>query len=122
MTSDFIKKNSNGGDEVMSGGVIWELESDRRPFMNQSHPLGYLSGIPEQEAKKIAWHLANHPPKFIVLDGYTEKTYLKYINGLEAFMKENYEIKKIIDGSRSPVSVYELKDILSQTTSSQATQ
>ncbi|MER3445445.1 MAG: hypothetical protein C4291_00800 [Candidatus Dadabacteria bacterium] len=43
--SDYIKANSKENDEVISGAVIWELESDRKPFMNQTHPLGYESGI-----------------------------------------------------------------------------
>jgi hypothetical protein len=106
--SDYIKANSKENDEIMSGAVIWEIESNRRPFMNKSHPLSYLGGISEEEAKKIEWHLAERPPKFIVLDGYTEKTYLRYVNKLQAIIDDKYELKKVVYGSRYPVEIHEL--------------
>jgi len=109
-TSDYIETNSQDNDEVMSGAVIWELESNRRPFMNQSHPLAYLAGISEEKTNKIKWHLDEHPPKFIVLDGYTERTYLRYINELQAIIDEKYELKRVFEGSRYPVKIYELNE------------
>lgn len=108
--SDYIKVNSRENDEIMSGAVIWELESNRKPFMNQTHPLGYESGMSEEELKDVEWHLSNHKPRFIVLDGYTERTYLRYVNKLQMVMDEKYQLKKVVKGSRYPVKIYELKD------------
>lgn len=108
-TVHYIKTNSKENDEIMSGAVIWELDSNRKPFLLQSHPLAYKAGIPEDELKEIERNLSGHPPKFIVLDGYTEQTYLRHINNLQVIMDEKYELKKDIDGSRYPVKIYELK-------------
>ena len=93
----------------MYGEVIWELHSNRRPFMNKSHPLAYRGSIPEEEAKKMEWGLAKNPPRFIILDGYTEKTYLRQINKLQEIMDERYKLKKVVEGSRYPVKIYGLE-------------
>jgi hypothetical protein len=108
--SDYIKVNSRENDEIISGAVIWELESDRKPFMNQTHPLGYESGMSEEKLKNIEWYLSKHKPRFIVLDGYTERTYLRHVNELQMIMDEKYQLKKVVNGSRYPVKIYELKD------------
>lgn len=108
-TSDYIRGNSKEGDEIMSGAVIWELESNRRPFMNKTHPLAYVSRIPEEEEKEMEWGLANNPPRFIILDGYTEKTYLRQIGKLQEIMDERYGLEKVVEGSRYPVKIYGLK-------------
>jgi len=108
-TADYIRANSKESDEIMSGAVIWELESNRRPFMNQTHPLAYVSRIPEEEAKKMEWGLTKNPPRFIILDGYTEKTYLRQINKLQEIMDERYKLKKVVSGSRYPVKIYGLE-------------
>jgi hypothetical protein len=107
-TSDYIKANSGEKDEIISGAVIWELESNRKPFMNKTHPLSYALGITEEELKNIERELSNDPPKFIILDGYTEKTYLKQINKLQLIMDERYKLKKVVDGSHYPVKIYEI--------------
>lgn len=108
-TSDYIRLNSKPGDEVLSGVVIWELESDRRPFLNETHPLRFIPGISLKETIKIEEGLKKRPPRFIVLDGYTEKTYLKYIARLQEIMEERYELGKVVEGSRFPVAIYHLK-------------
>ncbi|HWP93497.1 MAG TPA: glycosyltransferase family 39 protein [Thermodesulfobacteriota bacterium] len=108
--SDYIKENSEEKDEIISGAAIWEFVSNRKPFMNQTHPLVYLYGIPEGELKDLEWKLSEDPPKFIILDGYTERTYLKQVSKLKVVMDEKYELKKVIDGSRYPVKIYELDE------------
>lgn len=107
--SNYLRMNSEEGDEVMSGAVIWELEADLKPFMLQSHPLSYKPGISKRKLKEMEQYLSEHPPKFIVLDGYTEQTYLRHIDKLRMLIDDRYELKKIINGSRYPVKIYELK-------------
>ena len=34
-----LKAQTGVADEVMSGGVIWELQASRRPFQMISHPM-----------------------------------------------------------------------------------
>lgn len=112
VVSAYIKMNSKEGDEVMSGAVIWELEANRRPFMNQTHPLNYMRGISEEEANKIKRQLEISPPRFIVLDRYTEETYLRHITQLQTIMDEKYELRKVIAGSRYPVKIFQLSNTL----------
>ena len=50
-------------------------------------------------------------PKFIVLDGYTEKTYLRHVTKIHDVMNESYVLKKEVYGFRYPVKIYELKSI-----------
>lgn len=107
-TSNYLRINSKEDDEVISGAVIWEFESNRKPFMLQSHPAAFKAGMSEERSKEIERGLSEHPPEFIVLDGYTEKTYLKRVDKLQMIINEKYQLKKVIDGSRYPVKIYEL--------------
>lgn len=109
-TSEFIKANSGEKDKIISGAVIWELQSDRRPFRNQTHPLAYALGVPEEELRDIERKLSTDPPRFIILDGYTEKTYLKQVSKLQVVIDEKYRLKKVFEGSRYPVKIYELDE------------
>jgi hypothetical protein len=109
--SAYIRLNSSKNAEVMSGGVIWELEAGHKPFMNLSHPTAFRSGIPQEMFQSIERHLRSSPPEFIVLDGYTEQTYLRHIEELQGIMDRKYQLKKTIDySSRYPVEVYKLME------------
>ncbi len=76
--SDYLRANSQPSDEVASGAVIWEWQADRRPFARLSHPLALLARTPSALATlsaSLREQLATHPPRFIVMDGYTQLTY-----------------------------------------------
>jgi hypothetical protein len=47
-----------------------------------------LFDIPKEVLKDIERSLATQPPRFIVLDGYTEKTYLNQVDKLWVIMDE----------------------------------
>ena len=98
--------NARDNDQVMSGALIWEFESDRRPFMYQTHPLAYRPGISKEELKKMEEYLSEYPPRFIVLDGYTEQTYLRHVEKLQSIIDKKYELKKVFNGSQYPVRIY----------------
>jgi hypothetical protein len=66
-----IKEQSDSNDEVMSGAVIWEFESHRRPFAMISHPSTYRYGMPEEVTSEIEQEMKKRPPRIIVLDSYT---------------------------------------------------
>ncbi|OGW16629.1 MAG: hypothetical protein A3G93_16510 [Nitrospinae bacterium RIFCSPLOWO2_12_FULL_45_22] len=104
--SNYIKMNARDNDQVMSGALIWEFESDRRPFMYQTHPLAYRPGISKEELKKMEEYLSEYPPRFIVLDGYTEQTYLRHVEKLQSIIDKKYELKKVFNGSQGPVRIY----------------
>src|ERR1051325_3806462 len=71
-----VRSGTRPGDEVLSGGVIWDFEAGRHPFLDISHPLSYLDGLRVEERSVIEQGLASHAPRMIVLDGYTERTIL----------------------------------------------
>lgn len=107
--SQYIRSNSVEGDAVLSGAMIWTFESNTRPFMNQTHPLGFLRGMSDNQKRKIEVKIENEKPKFIVLDGYTEKTHLRNVNNISDLLNESYVLKKEVYGSFYPVKVYLLK-------------
>lgn len=109
--SDYLRANSKPGDEVASGAVIWELQAGRRPFANLSHPLGLLVMSPDAaaaESARLEALLATHPPRFIVMDGYTELTYGTRIN-LRDVLDRRYRLRLTATGSAFPVLVYQLR-------------
>jgi hypothetical protein len=108
----YLNRHTREGDEVISGAVIWELQALRRPFQMISHPLAFEDRISEQRRQMIARAAASHPPKAIILDGYTEKTYIRHIPWLMELLGAKYE--PVIDAgpARYPVMVYVLKEDL----------
>ena len=109
--SQYMKLYSDDGDVVMSGAMIWTLETNTRPFMNITHPLGFLRKMPEDQIKEVEYQMEHDKPKFIVLDGYTEKTYLRHVTKIHDVMNASYVLKKEVCGFWYPVKVYELKSM-----------
>jgi len=107
--SNYIAKNTVLTDTVVSGAVIWELESRRRPFMNISHPLAFIFTIPEGRRLALESAFDHNPPKLIILDGYTEKTYLKQVPRLVELIQSGYYLVLTVENATSPVSVYRRK-------------
>ena len=64
--SQIVRDHTTSDDEVMSGAVIWEFEAGRRPFLNISHPLGFINGMSDRTAKRITARLASRPPRLQV--------------------------------------------------------
>jgi 4-amino-4-deoxy-L-arabinose transferase-like glycosyltransferase len=96
-------------DEVLSGGVIWALEADRHPFLNISHPLGFLDGLTPEERRLIDQGLARRPPRLILLDGYTERTILADSAARRRLLDGEYRALGHVSGGRFPVSLYVLR-------------
>ena len=108
--ADLIRHGSSEGDRVMSGAVIWELEAGRRPFANVTHPLGFLLGNAAGEPERLARELATAPPRFVVLDGYTERTYGLLLPGLIQTLADRYRLVADLPGLHFPVRVYQLRE------------
>jgi len=77
--------------------------------MNKTHPSGYLRKMDEDQIIQIGLEMDKEKPKFIVLDGYTEKIFLENVNSIRNSLNESYLLVKEEDGSKYPVKVYELK-------------
>ncbi len=101
-----VRQHSQPRDEVLSGGVIWELEARRHPFMTISHPLVFINGMSSPLRQDILARLKERPPRIIVMDGYTEKTYLFQIPALEAMRAAVYDLVGEVRGSKRVVRVY----------------
>jgi 4-amino-4-deoxy-L-arabinose transferase-like glycosyltransferase len=98
-------------DEVLSGGVIWELQAGRRPFMNTSHPLSFRNAFSDQVASSVRRRLAERPPSVIVLDGRTEQTYMAVVPGLHSILETSYARTLTVESeTRYPIEVYRLND------------
>jgi hypothetical protein len=106
--TNVVEENSSSDDEVLSGAVIWEFNSHRRPFDMISHPLGYSHYIPDDVVARIDRRLKENPPEMVVLDGYTEKTYLQHFPWIPELLQQKYHLIVEDDGSKYPVRVYKL--------------
>ncbi|MCX9085643.1 MAG: glycosyltransferase family 39 protein [Candidatus Methanoperedens sp.] len=108
--SQYIRSNSVKEDVVLSGAMIWTFESNTRPFMDQNHPLRFLREMNEDQKREIEINIETEKPKFIVLDGYTEKTYIRNINNISNIINGSYVLRKEVSGSYYPVKVFEVKN------------
>ena len=87
---EVIEENTEPGDEVMSGGVIWSYLADRYPYMKLNHPLGfYRIKVDSEEADKFYQNYLENPPAIVVLDGLTERSWYKSTR-LKAAVENDY--------------------------------
>jgi hypothetical protein len=104
-----IRQQSRPDETVMSGAVVWAFEAGRRPFLLISHPLKFLARHVPQERAEIEAGLATVPPKIVVLDGYTERTFGKVVPTLTRLLEQGYEPLGTWEGGRHPVRLYRAK-------------
>jgi hypothetical protein len=112
--ASYLRDHTQRGDEVVSGAVIWELEADRRPFLRISHPLGYRGGFPTYQKRKFLEALQSHPPRTIILDGYTEKIYLEHLPELAELLASDYDLEFRAGPARYPIEIYLRREFLSR--------
>ncbi len=108
--ADLIRRESSDADRVLSGAVIWELEAGRRPFANVSHPLGLGADATPGFVARLSRELVSGPPRFVVLDGYTEKTYGILFKNLPETLSARYRLVLDLPGANYPVRVYRLRE------------
>ena len=106
-TAAYLKNNTSPTDTVLSGAVIWELQALRKPFLDITHPLGLEHQIPEKRRERIETAIRDHPPQVIILDGYTERTYLKQVSWLSNLLRLKYRSVHTAEPARYPVQVYQ---------------
>jgi hypothetical protein len=104
--ADAIRAHSAPGDAVMSGAVSWEFEADRRPFLRVSHPLKFLARRRADEQAAVEHGIGATPPRIVVLDGYTERTYGKVLPALAEIIRRDYTAVGRWEGARHPVQVF----------------
>ena len=107
-----LRSNGRPTDEVMSGAVIWEFEAGMHTFMNYSHPLALQSGIPQPLKTEMEMRLRESPPAFIVLDGYTQRTYLRHLPMVAELLATRYSRTLVLElDSPFPVEVFQRSDL-----------
>jgi hypothetical protein len=104
----YIAAHSAPGDRVLSGAVIWDFESGRRPLANITHPLSFLGGIDSVARTQLRAALATEPPRFVVLDGYTERTYVALLPELRELIEARYLPVGHFAGAAYPVTLLQL--------------
>ena len=107
--ADTLRRRGQETDEVISGGLIWEFQANRQPFQRITHPLRFEFGIAPDEAAALTERIQERPPKFIVFDGYTERTYGAVLPALAQIVGDRYELVVTVPGGWYPVRLYELR-------------
>lgn len=104
-----LKTLTQEQDEVMSGAVIWEFSALRKPFQMISHPLAFMNTMPEQLKNQLRLAAEQSPPKVIILDGYTERTYFRQIPWFREPLQTKYKLVTTWGPAKYPVKVYQLQ-------------
>ena len=105
-----LRRRGRETDEVLSGAVIWEYQAGLQPFARLTHPLKFEFGITPREAEALTRRLRTTPPRFVVFDGYTERTYGRVLPVLADVVKDRYELVATAAGGEFPVRLYQLRE------------
>lgn len=108
--ADTLRRRGRPADEVLSGGVIWEFQAGLEPFGRITHPLRFEFGIGPSEAVALAARMDAAPPRFIVFDGYTERTYGALLPDLGQVVRNRYDLVATARGGVWPVRLYQLRE------------
>jgi hypothetical protein len=105
-----LRARGSATDEVLSGAVIWAFQSGLQPFAGVTHPLRYELTGPEFEVAPLRQKLAEQPPRFIVMDGYTEKTFGRILPELEQTIERGYSPVTSVHKGRFPATLYQRRE------------
>jgi 4-amino-4-deoxy-L-arabinose transferase-like glycosyltransferase len=110
--ADTLRRRGRATDEVISGGVIWEFQAGLEPFDRITHPLRFEFGMSLEDAAALADRLKARPPRFIILDGYTERSYGAVLPDLARIVSEGYDSVVTVRGGVGmyAVRLYELRE------------
>jgi hypothetical protein len=107
--ADSLRRRGQQTDEVLSGAVMWEFHAGLQPFQRITHPLKFEFGLSAARSDTLTELIRTRPPKFIVFDGYTEKTYGAVVPALADMVKDHYQLVVSLPGGRYPVQLYQLR-------------
>jgi len=108
--SDSLRRRGRATDEVISGGLIWEFQAGLQPFQRITHPLRFEFGLPAEQAADLDARIKATPPRFIVLDGYTQHSYGTVVPDLAQVISDRYEQIVTVPGGKYPVQLYQLRE------------
>jgi len=107
--ADSLRRRGQQTDEVVSGAVIWEFHAGLQPFQRITHPLKFEFGITAGESAALTERLRTDPPRFVVFDGYTERTYDAVLPVLSDVVRDRYQLVVSVPGGVYPVRLYQLR-------------
>jgi 4-amino-4-deoxy-L-arabinose transferase-like glycosyltransferase len=107
--ADSLRRRGRPTDQVISGGVIWAFQAGLQPFAGITHPLRFQFGISPGEAAALSSRLQATPPRFIIFDGYTERTYGAVLPDFAQIVSDRYEPVMTLRGGQYPVRLYQLR-------------
>lgn len=107
--AEYLAAETTVDAEVISGAVIWEFAGLRRPFRKISHPLAFETTISRHVLEEIEQALDSDPPEVIILDGYTEKTYLRNVGALSQVLETRYDYAASAGPAAYEVRIYRLR-------------
>ncbi|HPG40399.1 MAG TPA: glycosyltransferase family 39 protein [bacterium] len=108
--NSILRQKSEPNDQVMSGATIWVLENNLEPFLMVSHPTEFLiQAWPDFEKQFLA-----NKPKFIIVDGFTEKKYERFWPFITAQMEKYYLDIARVNDPKSPVKIYMLSEEMTE--------
>ncbi len=105
--TEFLRARGGPNDRAISGGMIWEFAGRIRPAADITHPLGFILAVDRDTERRLRLELAARPPRFVVLDGYTERTYGRAIPNFRAWSSAAYAPALHVEGSYYPVDILE---------------
>ena len=95
---------------VLAGTSIWAFESGLQPYLNIAHP----TEVQRKFRTDFAEKMAQQPPDFIILDGYTQRKYNRYWPLIEQALHAQYERVASLHDAKYPVEVYRLLSTTAQ--------
>ncbi len=108
--NQILEQKSEPNDQVMSGATIWSLENGLVPFLRVSHPTEFLiQAWPDFEKQFLA-----QKPRFIIIDGVTEKKYERFWPFIEEQLDKYYLHVARVNDPKTPVNIYMLSNEMTE--------
>ncbi|MBN1466491.1 glycosyltransferase family 39 protein [candidate division KSB1 bacterium] len=100
----YLSANGQPSDEILSGGAIWTFESGLAPYLNVPHATEFY----KHRYADFESAFAKNPPRFIIMDGYTERKFLRHRDYMLEQVALYYEKVLSVTGSKYTVDIFQL--------------
>jgi len=107
-TTNFINGNLN---QIFLTIDTRRIQAGLQPFQRITHPLKFEFGLPAEQAADLDARIKATPPRFIVLDGYTQHSYGTVVPDLAQVISDRYEQIVTVPGGKYPVQLYQLREV-----------
>jgi len=90
--------------------VIWEFQAGRESFARITHPLKFEFGISPGEFERLTQRLRTSPPRFVIIDGYTQRTWGRVLPVLGEVVRDRYDLIATTSAGYYQVRLYQLRE------------